>query len=77
MEFYLLEDDQANRPKCNRRKKPSRTRGENVMSQDEVVDIVDENDKVLYQVSKKVAHDKGLLHRCVVSEIKDSQGRWF
>ncbi len=43
----------------------------------EQVDIVDEQDNVLYSTSKKEAHEKGLLHRCVVSEVKDSQGRWL
>lgn len=43
---------------------------------DEIVDIVDENDQVLYQVPKKEAHAKGLLHRTVISEIRDSKGNW-
>lgn len=45
--------------------------------QDELVDIVNVNNRVLYQALKKEAHEKGLLHRCVVSEIKDSQGNWI
>lgn len=40
----------------------------------EFVDIVDENNKVLYKTSKKEAHKKGLLHRCVISEIINSKG---
>lgn len=44
------------------------------MSQDELVDIVDENNKVLYQATKKNAHEKGLLHRCVVAEVIRSNG---
>ena len=47
------------------------------MSQDEIVDVVNEQDEILSQVSKKEAHEKGLLHRCVVSEIKDSKGNWI
>ena len=47
------------------------------MSQDEIVDIVNKENKVLYRVSKKEAHEKGLLHVCVVSEIKDSAGNWI
>lgn len=47
------------------------------MSQDEIVDIVDEQDKTLYQASKFEARQKGLLHRTVISEVKDSQGRWM
>ena len=44
---------------------------------DEMVDIVDESDVVLYQVPKREAHEKGLLHRTTISEIIDSQGRWI
>ena len=43
----------------------------------EQVDIVDEQDNVLYSTSKQEAHEKGLLHRCIVSEIKDSHGHWL
>jgi len=44
---------------------------------DEYVDIVDENNKVLYKTSKLDAHKKGLLHRTVISEVIDSKGRWL
>lgn len=47
------------------------------MSQQERVDIVDEQDNVLYQTTKQEAHKKGLLHRTVISEVKDSKGRWI
>lgn len=43
----------------------------------ESVDVVDNNDNVLYQVTKQQAHQKGLLHRTVISEIRDSQGNWI
>jgi isopentenyl-diphosphate delta-isomerase len=43
---------------------------------DEMVDVVDEEDRVLRSVMKREAHEKGLLHRTVISEIKDAQGRW-
>lgn len=43
----------------------------------EIVDVVDENDKVLSQASKDEAHKKGLLHRCIIAEIKDSSGKWL
>lgn len=43
---------------------------------DEIVDIVDENDLVLYQAPKREAHEKGLLHRTAIAEIIDSKGRW-
>lgn len=36
---------------------------------DEVVDVVDENNKVLYKTSKKDAHEKGLFNRYVITEI--------
>ena len=41
-----------------------------------MVDVVDENDNILHPVYKEEAHQKGLLHRTVISEIKDSAGRW-
>jgi 8-oxo-dGTP pyrophosphatase MutT (NUDIX family) len=44
---------------------------------DEIVDVVDDGDTVLYQVIKKEAHEKGLLHRTTIGNIKDSQGRWI
>jgi len=43
----------------------------------EQVDIVDENGKVLYSVSKHEAHIKGLLHMTVISEITNSKGEWL
>ncbi len=42
----------------------------------EQVDVVDENDDILYPVPKAEAHEKGLLHRTVIAEIRDSEGRW-
>lgn len=44
---------------------------------DEVVDVIDKDNKILYQANKKTAHQKGLLHRAVVAEIRDSQGKWI
>ena len=43
----------------------------------EIVDIVDEKNNVLYQTTKSEAHQKGLLHRTVISEVIDSKGRWL
>lgn len=43
----------------------------------EKVDIVDENNKVLYQTTKKQAHKKGLLHRTIIAELINSMGRWI
>ena len=47
------------------------------MSQDELVDIVDNTGNILEVVSKKEAHKKGLLHKTVISEVIDSKGRWL
>ncbi len=47
------------------------------MSQDELVDIVNENGEILYVAKKSEAHEKGLLHKCVIAEVIDSKGRWF
>ena len=44
---------------------------------DEMVDIIDKNNKVLYKTTKSEAHQKGLLHRTVISEVIDSRGRWL
>lgn len=43
---------------------------------DEMVDIVDNDDAVLYSIRKVEAHEQGLLHRTVIAGIFDSQGRW-
>lgn len=42
----------------------------------EIVDIVNEHDQVTGQISKQEAHQQGLLHRCVIAEVIDSQGNW-
>jgi len=47
------------------------------MSQDELMDIVDKNENFIEIVSKKEAHRKGLLHKTVISEVIDSEGRWL
>ena len=44
--------------------------------QEEIVDVVDDKDTVVGSASKSDAHIKGLLHRTVISEIIDSQGRF-
>ena len=41
----------------------------------EIVDVVDDSLNILYQVSKTQAHEKGLLHKCVIAEIIDSKGK--
>lgn len=47
------------------------------MSQDELVDIVDTNGNLIEVVSKREAHEKGLLHKCVISAVIDSKGRYL
>jgi isopentenyl-diphosphate delta-isomerase len=46
------------------------------MSQDEIVDIVNQNDEVIGCVSKIEAHKLGLLHRTVIGMVVGSDGRW-
>jgi 8-oxo-dGTP pyrophosphatase MutT (NUDIX family) len=41
----------------------------------EIVDIVDEDLNILYQISKQEAHEKGLLHKCVIAEVTNSKGQ--
>lgn len=43
----------------------------------EIVDVVNENDEVVSSCSKDECHQKGLLHRTVISELIDSQGNWI
>src|SRR5450830_208886 len=40
----------------------------------EIVDIVDEDLNILYVISKQEAHEKGLLHKCVIAEVINSKG---
>jgi len=44
---------------------------------DEWVDVIDKDGKVLRKVLKSEAHKTGVLHRCVVCEIRDSSGNWI
>ncbi len=41
----------------------------------EIVDIVDENDKVIGTATRKDAHDKGLLHRVVHVVVENKKGK--
>lgn len=41
---------------------------------DEVVDIVNEQNQVIGTIAKQEAHKTGVLHRCVIGEVIDSQG---
>src|SRR3989344_2156525 len=45
------------------------------MSQDEQVDIVDENENFVEVVAKGVAHEKGLLHKTVIGQVIGSDGK--
>jgi 8-oxo-dGTP pyrophosphatase MutT (NUDIX family) len=45
-------------------------------NQGEMVDVVDEDNNTLYSISKKRAHELGLLHRTVIAEVIDSKGNW-
>jgi isopentenyl-diphosphate Delta-isomerase len=44
---------------------------------EEIVDVVDENNTIIDQVTKQEAHQNGLLHRTVISQIYDTQRRWI
>lgn len=43
---------------------------------EETVDIVNEQNEVIGSVSKKEAHEKGLLHKTVIAEVVGTDGRW-
>jgi isopentenyl-diphosphate Delta-isomerase len=47
------------------------------MSQEELVDIIDEKGNFIEIVSKREAHNQGLLHKTVIGEVIDSKGRWL
>ncbi len=43
---------------------------------DEQVEVINEAGEILEVISKKAAHEKGLLHKCVIAELIDSEGNW-
>ncbi len=47
------------------------------MSQEEKVDVIDENENLIKVVSKSEAHAKGLLHKTVLGQIVNSKGEWL
>ena len=47
------------------------------MSQDELLDIIDEHDNKIKTITKRDAHKDGLLHKTIISEVIDSKGRWL
>ncbi|MCX4879697.1 NUDIX hydrolase [Streptomyces sp. NBC_00847] len=44
---------------------------------DEILDIVDENDRVIGRSPRGEAYAEGLRHRCVFIQARDAQGRLF
>ncbi|MFH9588610.1 NUDIX hydrolase [Streptomyces luteogriseus] len=44
---------------------------------DEILDIVDENDRVVGQCPRGVVYARGLRHRCVFIRARDAEGRIF
>ena len=46
------------------------------MTQEELVDIIDENGNFIRVVPKSQAHKEGLLHKTVISQLIDARGRW-
>ena len=47
------------------------------MAERERVDVVNEQNEVMYDVFKDEAHQQGLLHRTVISEVVNSRGEWL
>lgn len=43
---------------------------------EEIVDVIDEQNRVIRNVPKTVAHQEGLLHRIVIAELKNSKGEY-
>ncbi len=46
-------------------------------SADEILDIVDENDRVIGQSPRGAAYAQGLRHRCAFIQVRDAAGRLF
>ncbi|KOX49423.1 MULTISPECIES: NUDIX hydrolase [Streptomyces] len=46
-------------------------------SADEILDVVDENDRVVGQARRGDVYDRGLRHRCVFVWARDPEGRVF
>ncbi|WP_460063877.1 NUDIX domain-containing protein [Streptomyces sp. YKOK-I1] len=44
---------------------------------DEILDIVDENDRVVGQAPRGRAYAEGMRHRCVFIQARDAEGRLF
>lgn len=63
--------------KLSKKEKELLVRYNNIMTSlgEERVMVVDREAKELYEVSKKEAHEKGLLHKCVIAEVINSKGK--
>ncbi|MFE9483821.1 NUDIX domain-containing protein [Streptomyces spororaveus] len=48
-----------------------------VSAADEVLDVVDRDDRVVGQAPRGEVYARGLLHRCVFVQARDAQGRIF
>ncbi|MFF7182339.1 NUDIX domain-containing protein [Streptomyces sp. NPDC008121] len=44
---------------------------------DEVLDVVDESDRVVGQAPRGEVYARGLIHRCVFVRVRDAEGRTF
>ncbi|MFY1676229.1 NUDIX hydrolase [Streptomyces sp. WMMC905] len=47
------------------------------MSAEEIIDIVDERDRVVGRASRREAYARGLRHRVVFVQVRDAEGRIF
>ncbi|AJF64357.1 NUDIX domain-containing protein [Streptomyces vietnamensis] len=47
------------------------------MSAEEIVDVVDDNDRVIGRAPRGEVHARGLTHRCVFIRVRDAEGRTF
>lgn len=48
-----------------------------VSAADEVLDVVDRDDRVTGQAPRGEVYSRGLLHRCVFVQVRDAEGRVF
>ncbi|MEU5218014.1 NUDIX domain-containing protein [Streptomyces sp. NPDC020807] len=47
------------------------------MSAEEILDVVDEHDRVIGQAPRGEVYARGLIHRCVFIRVRDAEGRTF
>ena len=48
-----------------------------IVSNTEIVDVVDSKNKVLSRIKKVKAHERGLLHRTILAQLINSKGKWI